>query len=378
MLYKEIMSAGTAPQERLISLDVFRGLTIAAMIIVNNPGSWQHVYPPLQHAEWHGWTPTDLIFPFFLFIVGISISLALSRRKLQGNGEGRLYLKIVRRSLILFGLGLFLALFPRFDFTNLRIPGVLQRIALCYLLASVLFLKSGWKLRAGVGFGLLSGYWLLLKYISVPGYGAGIWEYAGNLCGYLDSRLLSGHLYKPEFDPEGLLSTLPALATTLLGTLAGDFLRRKLSCRTTLLGCVGGGIVFTVLGLWSHSYFPINKQLWTSSYVLLTAGLALLCFSACYAVIDGAGIKKWALPFQVFGTNAILVFVGSGLMARMLGLIQVTSPQGRISLQAFIYSYFLAPWTGPMLGSLLFPFLLLGFWLALLLPLYRRCIYIKI
>jgi len=372
------MSHGTVPEQRLISLDVLRGMTIAAMILVNNPGSWQHVYPPLLHAEWHGWTPTDLIFPFFLFVVGVSISLALTRRKTQTNSRRPLYLKIVRRSLILIGLGLFLSFFPRFDLAVLRIPGLLQRIGICYLLAALLFLKSGWKARVGITLGLLVGYWLAMKFVAVPGYGAGIWEYEGNLCGFLDTKLLGGHLYRPAFDPEGILSTFPALATTLLGTLTGDWLRGDRKNSRTLTGLVGAGMVICVFGLWLHRFFPINKQLWTSSFVLLTAGLALLCLAVCYAVIELAEHRKWAFPFRVLGTNAILVFVGSGVLVRVFGLIKVPAGEGSISVQTFIFRYLLEPWAGPLNGSLLFPLLLLGLWLAILIPLYRRQIYIKI
>lgn len=372
------MNRGTAPEERLVSLDVFRGITIASMIIVNNPGSWRHVYPPLLHAEWHGWTPTDLIFPFFLFIVGISLSLALSRRKRQSTAGKPLYLKIVRRSLILFGLGLTLSLFPRFDFSTLRIPGVLQRIAVCYLITSLLFLKTGWKSRMGIALGLLSAYWLLMKFVPVPGYGAGVWEFEGNLCGFLDQKLLGGHLYKPQFDPEGLLSTLPAVATTLLGTLTGDWLRLQRDRRRIWLGLIGGGIGMTLSGLWFHRFFPINKQLWSSSYVLLTAGLALLCLSICYGIIELEEYRRWSYPFRVLGTNAILVFVGSGILARTLGLWQVTVAGERISVWAFIYRYLLEPWAGSLNGSLLFPLLLLCVWLSILIPLYQKRIFLKI
>lgn len=371
------MSDGTDPEKRLISLDVFRGITIAAMIVVNNPGSWQHVYPPLLHAEWHGWTPTDLIFPFFLFIVGVSLSLALSHRKNQGGSQG-IYLKIVRRSLILFSLGLLLSLFPRFDFAALRIPGVLQRIALCYLFASLLFMWTERKARVGVIVGLLVGYWLILKYVPVPGYGAGILEFEGNLCGFLDAKLLAGHLYKPGFDPEGILSTFPALATVLLGTLVGDGLRQQTSRTKIFLGLLSAGSALSVLGLWWHPYFPINKQLWTSSFVLFTVGMAILSFSVCYGVVELAKFRKWAFPFLVLGTNAILVFVGSGLLARVLGLVQVQVGEQSLSVKVYIFRYLLEPWAGSLLGSLLFPILMLAFWLAILIPLYRKKIYIKI
>ncbi len=278
--------------ERLSSLDAFRGLTIAGMILVNNPGSWTHVYAPLRHAEWHGWTTTDLVFPFFLFIVGVSISFSFSRRIEQSMEKPGLYSKLFKRTLILFALGIFLALIPRFNFETLRIPGVLQRIALCYLFASLLFLKTGTKWRSFIVVILLAGYWLTMKLVPVPGYGPGILEYEGNLCAFIDSKLLAGHLYKPGFDPEGILSTLPAVATTLLGTLTGDWLRSSKSVLQKTAGLFTGGIVLALSGLLLHPFFPINKQLWTSTYVIFSAGAALLLLGICYWLIEGVWLKK--------------------------------------------------------------------------------------
>lgn len=364
--------------ERLASLDVFRGMTIALMILVNNPGSGKYVYAPLRHAKWHGWTPTDLVFPFFLFIVGVSLSFSLSRRKTQGARSFQRYFKIFQRSVILFALGLLLRLIPDFDFSTLRIPGVLQRIAICYLLASLIFLKTGTKARVLISTGCLVAYWLILKLIPVPGFGAGVLELEGNLCGYIDTQLLSGHLYTPNFDPEGILSTLPALVTTLLGTLAGDWLRFSRSKRLKTFGLFSAGIVLTVLGLWLHRFFPINKQLWTSTYVLFTAGAALLVLGLCYAIVDGLNIKKWAYPFLVFGTNAITVYVGSSLMAKMLGIMKVSSGSQSIPLKAYIYETLLRPFTGDFVGSLVFPLMLLSVWFLILWPLYKKRIFIKI
>lgn len=364
--------------ERLASLDVFRGMTIALMILVNNPGSWKYVYPPLRHAKWHGWTPTDLVFPFFLFIVGVSLSFSLSKRKTQGAQSYQLYVKIFQRSVILFALGLLLRLIPNFDFSTLRIPGVLQRIAICYLLSALIFLKTGTKARILISTGCLVAYWLILKFISVPGFGGGVLELEGNLCGYIDTQLLSGHLYTPNFDPEGILSTLAALVTTLLGTLAGDWLQIFRSKRLNTFGLFSAGIVLTALGLWLHRFFPINKQLWTSTYVLFTAGAALLVLGLCYGLVDGLGIKKWAFPFLVFGTNAITVYVGSSFVAKILGIVKVSSGGKAIPLKAYIYEMFLRPVAGDFIGSLFFPLLLLTIWFFILWPLYKKRIFIKI
>ena len=359
-------------------MDAFRGLTIAGMILVNNPGSWKYVYAPLRHAEWHGWTPTDLVFPFFLFIVGVSISLSFSSRLGQNAGGRNLYLKIVKRTLILFALGLLLALIPRFNFSTLRIPGVLQRIALCYMFSSLLFLKLKTRGRVIMIFSLLASYWIVMKLVPVPGYGAGVLNYEGNLCAYIDTKLLVGHLYKPGFDPEGILSTFPAIATTLLGTLAGDWLRSSRTVVGKIVGLFIGGFALTLSGLLLHPLFPINKQLWTSTYVLFTAGAALLLLGICYWLIEGLGVKKWAIPFLVLGTNAITVYVGSSLMAKLMGWIRVSSGGEAFSFKAFIYNNLLVPWAGHINGSLVFPFLLILIWIGIMIPLYRNKIFIRI
>jgi predicted acyltransferase len=364
--------------KRLSSLDAFRGITIAGMILVNNPGSWKHVYAPLNHAEWHGWTPTDLVFPFFLFIVGVSISLSFSKRLDQGIEKNELYLKIMKRTFILFGLGILLALFPHFNFITIRIPGVLQRIALCYLFSSILFLKTGIKGRCMASFSFLAVYWLVMKLVPVPGYGPGILTYEGNLCAYIDSHLLGGHLYKPGFDPEGILSTLPAIATTLLGTLTGDWLRSSKTVLHKTIGILSGGLVFILSGLLLHPLFPINKQLWTSTFVLFTAGVALLFLGFCYCMIEGMKIKKWATPFLVLGSNAIAAYVGSSLMAKLISVIKVSASGEVLPLKTYIYSHWLASWAGHLNGSLLYPLFLIILWVGIMLPLYRKKIIIKI
>jgi len=359
-------------------LDAFRGLTIAGMILVNNPGSWKYVYPPLRHAEWHGWTPTDLVFPFFLFIVGVSISLSFSRRLEENAARRNLYLKIVKRTLILFALGLLLALIPRFNFSTLRIPGVLQRIAICYLFSSLLFLKLKSRGRMIMVISLLASYWIVMKLVPVPGYGAGVLNYEGNLCAYIDTKILAGHLYKPGFDPEGILSTFPAIATTLLGTLTGDWLRSSRTVLGKIAGLFIGGFGLILSGLLLHPLFPINKQLWTSTYVLFTAGAALLFLAIFFWLIEGLRAKKWAIPFLVFGTNAITVYVGSSLMAKMMGWIRVSSGGEVLSFKAFVYNHYLVPWAGYNNGSLVFPFLLILIWIGIMIPLYRNKIYIRI
>jgi predicted acyltransferase len=366
-------------QSRLASLDAFRGLTIAGMILVNNPGSWEYVYAPLRHAEWHGWTPADLIFPFFLFIVGVSITYSLSKRIEQGAVSISLYARVLRRASILVALGFFLRLFPFFRFQGLRIPGVLLRIAICYLAAALLFIKAGPKSRLAATIVLLAGYWVVMKLVPVPGYGAGVLEFDGNLCGYIDTKLLGGHLYRPTFDPEGILSTFPAIATTLLGTLTGNWLRWKRAAQITkMVGLFVAGGILTVSGLFLHPIFPINKQLWTSTFVVFTAGAALLLLGLLFTAIDVLGWKKWSFPFYVFGTNAIAVYAGSILMVKLLELVKISVQGEFVPLRIFLYQRLFVPWAGPLNGSLVYPLLLLFIWLGFLYPLYKKQIFVKV
>ncbi|MFC2167390.1 acyltransferase family protein [Acidobacteriota bacterium] len=364
--------------DRLISLDVFRGLTIAGMILVNNPGSWSAIYAPLRHAKWHGWTPSDLIFPFFLFIVGVSITFSFSKRIKKGDISSSLYFKIVKRTILLFAVGYFLRVFPSFNFESMRIPGVLQRIALCYLFASLLFINVKPKGRMAVTLFLIAGYWAVMKLVPVPGSGAGVLELEGNLCGFIDTKLLAGHLYKITFDPEGILSTIPAIATALLGTLTGDWLLSKRDKRSKMAGLFIAGIFFVILGLFLHPLFPINKQLWTSTFVIFTAGAAWIVLGLCYGINDVLGQKKRAYPFLVFGTNAIAVYAGSTLMVKMISKIHLSVNGEGMSLQSFVYTKLLVPWAGALNGSLLYPIILLLIWFAILHLLYRKKIFIKI
>jgi predicted acyltransferase len=375
-LWESIMTEHS--KGRLSSLDAFRGITIAGMILVNNPGSWKYVYAPLRHAPWHGWTPTDLVFPFFLFIVGVSVSLALSKRIERGDSLASVYLKVVMRSLVLFALGMLLRLLFHFNFEGIRIPGVLQRIAVCYLVSALVFSKVGTKGRIAVIFFLLAGYYLVMKLVPVPGYGAGIMDFHGNLCGYIDTKLMAGHLYKPGFDPEGILSTFPAVATVLIGTLTGDWLRSSRRVLRKSAGLFAAGFFLTASGLLLHPVFPINKQLWTSTFVLFTAGAALLLLGLCYVLIDGIALKKWAFPFLVLGSNAIFAYATSIIAAKLLVLIKVPTSEGTVALQTYIFEHFFSPLAGNLAGSLIFALLFVVLWVVLLIPFYRKRIFIKI
>jgi predicted acyltransferase len=369
---------GTTATGRMTSLDVFRGLTIAGMILVNNPGSWDYIYSPLEHSKWHGWTPTDLVFPFFLFIVGVSITLALSRRAEGGGSRRDLYLKIVRRAVIIFALGLVLSDFPYND-PAFRIPGVLQRIAVCYLLASVIFLNTGWRTQAAVVVVLLLAYWAILVLVPAPGFSAGDLSMEGSIASYVDRTVFGIHTWKPLYDPEGLLSTTGALATTLAGVLTGHYLRtrREPLEKVAAMFAVGAGCV--ILG-WAWNYWlPVNKALWTSSYVVLTAGLALQLLALCYWLVDIKRFERWAKPFLIFGTNALAVYFLSEFFVLLASLIRFPRPDGEsVDLLGLVYEKVFASWASPVNASLMFAVCTVLFWLGVMSLFYRRRIFIKV
>ena len=369
-------SAAMSPT-RLLSLDVFRGATVAAMVLVNNPGTWRAVYPPLRHAAWHGVTPTDAIFPFFLFIVGVAIPLALGPRLADAPRAAAL-VQIVRRSAVIFALGLLLHAVPRFQWETLRIPGVLQRIAVCYLVAALFFMITTWRAQLVIAAALLLSYWGAMMLIPVPGYGAGDLSPAGNLAAYVDRTVLGAHVWRvdPRYDPEGILSTVPALATTLIGVLAGQWLRSGRAPRTVAAGLAIAGVAVVAVGvLWSLS-FPLNKALWTSSYAVFMAGVALIALAACYWLVDILGYRRWATPLAALGVNALVLFFLSSLVARLLGLIRVGTPDA--SLHAVIFDHLFAPWAAPVQASLAYALAYVVVWWALIWVLYRRDIVLRV
>jgi predicted acyltransferase len=377
---------GPGAAGRLVSLDAFRGATIAGMILVNNPGSWSHVYWPLRHAEWHGWTPTDLVFPFFLFIVGVSITLALGRRAEAGGAKRDLYLKIARRTALIFALGLLLAGFPFFDFSTIRLTGVLNRIAVCYLFAAVVFLNTSWRTQALVTAALLVGYWALLALVPAPGFAPGDLSKEGSVVSFVDRKLLGAHIWKGGgrvYDPEGILSTLPAVATTLGGVLAGHWLRREAGGHEKTAGLFVAGLACVVAGWTWDAWLPLNKSLWTSSYAVFTAGWALQLLALCYWLIDVRGRRAWSLPLRVFGVNALAVFVLTGLAARAMtirewwNLPRADGARGA-NLQTFIFQRGFASWLPPAGASLAYAVCFVLLWLGLMALLYRRRIYIKV
>lgn len=395
------------PTERLVALDVFRGMTIAGMLLVNDPGSWSAIYEPLEHAPWHGWTPTDLVFPFFLFIVGITTYLSLGRRRASGAAQGDLMKKIIRRGALIVLFGLLLNAFPFFwwgkmqgvpsptfldrvvwRFEHLRFLGVLQRIGIVYTCAALISLRASRRAIITIAAAILIGYWLVMTLVPVPGTGGTLGFFlldqpGRTLAAWSDRMILgSDHIWviSKTYDPEGPLSTVPAVATALLGLLAGEWITDK---RRPLLERVAGlyaaGCLTMLAGkLWSW-VFPINKNLWTSSYVLFSAGFAAVVLATCVWLVDVMKVRGWTKPFVIYGVNPLVAFVGSGLMARCTdSLWKVESGGKAISVHLFTYQVAFEPYFEPKFASLLWGLCFVLFWLGILAILYRRNIVLKV
>jgi predicted acyltransferase len=366
--------------ERFVALDVFRGLTIAGMILVNNPGSGAHVYGPLEHAAWDGWTPTDLIFPSFLFIVGTSMVFSFDKRRALGADRAAVLGHVLTRSLLIYAVSFFILgpFVPNFlhgrwpNFETIRILGVLPRIALCYLAAAPLVLFTSRRVWLLVSAGLLLGYWALMTLVPVPGHGAGLvaspeW----NLAAYIDRWVLGKHIWRGSklWDPEGILSTLPAIATTLIGALTGHYLRSGRSALEKTAGLFVAGAALLVAGMAWNRLFPINKNLWSSSYVLFSAGFALeLLAFACF-VIDIRGHRRWAQPLVVFGVNPLAAYVLSTFAAILLYTFDAWDPIYRVGFRS---------WAGERSGSLAFAVAFLLIWLGVMTVFYRKRIFIRL
>ncbi len=355
------------------------------MLLVNNPGDWGAIYPPLRHAPWHGWTPTDLIFPFFLFIVGITTHLSLQSRRARGASEGELIRQVLRRGGIIILLGLLLGAFPLFPLerlTELRFPGVLQRIGVVYIAAAMISLRASTRALIIIAVGLLLGYWAIMTLVPVPGVGPAVLEPPeATLAAWVDRLLMEGHLWAQTrtWDPEGALSTVPAIGTAILGILAGRWIAqdRPLAERTAALFALGA--IGMVMGLVWNWVFPINKNLWTSSYVLFTAGMGAVTLATCMWLIDERKVTWWTRPFVIFGVNPILAFWGSGAMARLIySVIRVDQQGTEVALQAAIYRSSFASWLEPRTASLAFAICFVLFWLAILTPLHKRGVILKV
>jgi predicted acyltransferase len=410
-------SAPRASRERLLSLDVFRGMTVAGMLLVNNPGTWSAIYPPLEHAEWNGWTPTDLIFPFFLFIAGITTQLSMGARRARGDDDTALLRQIVRRGFLIFLFGFAMSAFPgwqwgpasewapalghapsfldRFFFRweHVRFLGVLPRIGIAYATAALLTFRGSLKTHVMIAVGLLFGYWFAMTLIPVPGHGMGalmLDTKCGNLAAYLDRAILGlNHIWiggtgpdgKVCFDPEGPMSTIPAIATAILGGFAGRWIASKRSLMDRIAGLFAVGAIAMMAGLMWNWSFPINKSLWTSSYVLFTAGMACVAIATCMWVIDVMRVKWWTAPFEIYGLNPMIAFVGSGVMARCIYSIwHVTLDGQRVSLVTAIYeTVYLRPLgLEPRNASLLFAVTFVLFWMVILGILRQRRIVFKV
>jgi predicted acyltransferase len=400
-----VASASTT-RERLVSLDVFRGLTIAGMLLVNDPGSWSAIFPPLEHAEWNGWTPTDLIFPFFLFIVGITTYLSMSARRARGDDDSALVKQILRRGVIIYLLGFAMALFPFYQWgtieslpnasawdriifriEHVRILGVLPRIGIVYICAGLLTLKTTLKQQIIIIGTLLLGYWFAMTLIPVPGeneIGALLLHTKDrNLAAYLDRLILgTNHTWvgSVTFDPEGPLSTIPAIGTAMLGNIAGRWIGLKEKpLLERISGLFAAGSLAMVIGLMWNWSFPINKSLWTSSYVMFTAGMACVAIATIMWIVDYANVKWWTKPFVVFGVNPIVAFVGSGVMARLIYTLWHVNYNGHsTSIQDATYQALFLSWLPPRVASLGFALLFVLLWYGILLVLYRKKIILKV
>ncbi|MEP7266245.1 MAG: heparan-alpha-glucosaminide N-acetyltransferase domain-containing protein [Saprospiraceae bacterium] len=359
---------------RLQSLDVFRGMTLALMLMVNNPGDWGNIFSPFEHADWHGCTLTDLVFPFFLFIVGVAVPYSLGKLKEAGSVNRDLYLKIGKRTLFIFLIGLALSGFPYYHFSTIRIPGVLARIAVVYGCISLIFLKIPEKYYWIVLLYILAIYWFLMTRIPVPGVGYANLQAETNLGAWLDYKLLHGHLWSQSkvWDPEGILSTLPAIGTGLLGVITGIKLRSDESPIQKLNWIFFMGCICLVIGYFWSLVFPLNKKIWTSSFVLFTGGLAMLTLASLTYLIDILKWDSWTKHFKYFGTNSLMVFVGSGIVARLLGLIKLPQGDNKIALKTFIYNGFKAEWLEPKVSSLLFAVCFMLFFYFILKWMYKK------
>jgi predicted acyltransferase len=398
-------------RERLVSLDVFRGLTIAGMLLVNDPGTWGAIYPPLEHAEWHGWTPTDLIFPFFLWIVGITTYLSMESRRARGVSEGEITRSIIRRGAIIYLLGFIMAGFPFFTWTAIpghpdptflyrvwdrllhwRIMGVLARIGVVYIISALIVQRTTLRQQVYTIIGLLLGYWFVMTALPVPGSGVigqlAIATPETTMAAYFDRLLLDwsrfglgNHLWSGSvtWDPEGILSTFPAIGTAMLGVLTGRWLGQSRPIEERLVALFSVGAMGMMAGLMWNWSFPINKGIWTSSYVLFTAGMASVALATIIWLVDLKKYDWWTKPFVVFGMNPILAFVGSGMMARLIySLIKVNYDGKPVALETAIYQSMFASWLEPKNASLAFAICFVLFWYVIVYALYRKRIFLKV
>jgi predicted acyltransferase len=364
--------------KRLLSLDVFRGITIAGMILVNNPGTWSSVYPALKHAEWHGLTPTDLIFPFFLFIIGVAMPYSFSKRISAGTSKRKLVSHVLYRSVILFLIGMVLTGLPNFNYYNKLILDVLQRIGVVYLFAGIIFIYFNQKWQLIISIFCLALYWVLMFAVNVPGFGYGDLSLEGSTWSYVDKLLTSGW----HNHGEGILSLISSVPSVLFGASAGYWLRSEKGDHEKVNGMFVFGSICLVLGVVLDIWFPFNKLLWSSSYVVYTTGMALMFLAFFYYLVDIKSYKKLVFPFVVFGSNAIVAFVLSSLTAKIMGLIKFSvnldSGVSEMSLKTFIYVNCFKGYFSDYNSSLFYALTYLLFWFGVMYILYRKKIFFKI
>lgn len=391
---------------RLEALDLFRGLTVASMLLVNNPGSWGAIYPPLAHAQWHGWTPTDLIFPFFLFIVGITTCLSIAARRQKGAGDRAIAGRILQRGVLIIVIGLLLNAFPFFSdaketgiahpsffervahrFEHLRFTGVLQRIGVVYLAVALIALRTTRRQQIAITAFILVGYAVVMMLLPVPGSGVAGYTVldrpSETMSAFFDRLLLApDHIWKGgrTWDPEGPLSTVAAIATGLLGFLYAGWMSERTSSGQMLAGLFASGGVLALVGLMFGWLFPVNKNLWSSSYVLLTAGLAAMTYAAVLWLFDRSeSFRRAGRFFLPFGVNPMLAFVGSGVMTRLITSVIRVPWEGEMRVvQPVIYQSAFASWLPPKLASLAYALTFVLVWFLILLPLHRKRIYWKV
>lgn len=428
-------------KERIISLDILRGFTIMMMVLVNNPGNWGNIFAPLEHANWHGCTPTDLVFPFFIFILGAAIPLAILSKVLNQQS----FLKILTRSLRIISLGLFLGFYGKIEildldgypllmskliitgivayallgnfkpkiklslvltlffififlafsgiteYSDVRLPGVLQRIGIVYFFTSLVYLKTEIKGQIIIVLLLLIGYWASMTLIPVPNFGPANLDKGTNLAAWIDNLLLKNHLwsFSKTWDPEGILSTIPAIANGIIGLLVGQLLNSSLTKKEKAIKMFGSGLALVIVGLIWNDFFPLNKSLWTSSFVLYTAGFATLFLAILYYIIDIKGYKNWTTPILVWGVNPMIVFFLSGILPRVLSSIKVPNPEyairnlneipEQIGLQDYLNRFCILPYfDDPKLASLIWALLNILFWSFVLWFFYKKKLFFKV
>lgn len=391
------MNYGVAAQRRLVSLDILRGFTVAGMILVTDPGTYEHVYPQLLHAKWNDPTAADLIFPCFLVMAGVSIAMAFKARLERGEARGRLAWHAFRRSLWLIGLGLVVNGFPKYDLPHLRIPGILQRIGICYLPAAFLYLalaRPGVTSRgrktfiAAVGLLCLALYWALLKLYPTPGFGPGHLDPLGCLPAVLDRAIFTvPHMFQwgvrtpgfgITFDPEGVLSTLGALETMLAGVVAGEELQDDRDRRRACGKLAAAGTMLWLLSLLLRGAMPLNKQIYTPTFALWSSGLSLLAFAGLLYVVDVRAVRRgWTLPL-IFGTNAIFAFFLSQVLTNMLNLVHVPFGTTKLPLYMALDEWLFAPWLPPRMASLAYAVCIVLLCAAIVYPLYRRRVFLRL